>query len=102
MSLRNSSALARPECCSRTSKGDNHVQPSFAWSHTHKWSATEDLLRSRSRKYSEGPSRPHIRLSRSSSCNHRRGRDWFGATGEGRDFLRHATEIKTIWVPYGE
>jgi aldehyde dehydrogenase (NAD+) len=34
--------------------------------------------------------------------NHARARDWFGATGEGRQFLRHATEVKTIWVPYGE
>lgn len=34
--------------------------------------------------------------------NHGRSRDWFGAAGEGREFLRHATEIKTIWVPYGE
>ena len=28
--------------------------------------------------------------------------DWFGAPGEGRDFLRHACQIKNIWVPYGE
>jgi aldehyde dehydrogenase (NAD+) len=28
-------------------------------------------------------------------------RDWMGATGEGRVFLEQATEIKTIWVPYG-
>jgi hypothetical protein len=34
--------------------------------------------------------------------NHGRARNWFGAEGEGREFLRHATEIKTIWVPYGE
>jgi aldehyde dehydrogenase (NAD+) len=34
--------------------------------------------------------------------NHGRARDWFGPQGEGREFLRHATEIKTIWVPYGE
>ncbi len=34
--------------------------------------------------------------------NHGRARDWLGAQGEGRTFLRHATEIKTIWVPYGE
>ena len=31
-----------------------------------------------------------------------RARDWFGAQGEGREFLRQATEVKTIWVPYGE
>lgn len=29
-------------------------------------------------------------------------RDWAGAAGEGRAFLEPATEIKTIWVPYGE
>ncbi len=34
--------------------------------------------------------------------NNARARDWFGAAGEGRDFLRQATEVKTIWVPYGE
>jgi len=35
--------------------------------------------------------------------NHGRVRDWFDpALGEGRTFLRHATEVKNIWVPYGE
>ena len=34
--------------------------------------------------------------------NHARARDWFGAEGEGREFLRQATAVKTIWVPYGE
>jgi aldehyde dehydrogenase (NAD+) len=34
--------------------------------------------------------------------NHARARDWFGPDGEGRAFLRAATEVKTIWVPYGE
>ncbi len=34
--------------------------------------------------------------------NHARARDWMGPLGEGREFLRHATEVKTIWVPYGE
>ncbi|WP_434614538.1 aldehyde dehydrogenase family protein [Tabrizicola sp. M-4] len=29
-------------------------------------------------------------------------RDWFGPEGEGRAFLRQATTIKTVWVPYGE
>ena len=30
-------------------------------------------------------------------------RDWFSpAQGEGRDFLARATQIKNIWVPYGE
>ena len=29
-------------------------------------------------------------------------RDWLGAAGEGKAFLQAATEIKNIWVPYGE
>jgi aldehyde dehydrogenase (NAD+) len=30
-------------------------------------------------------------------------RDWMNArSGEGREFLRHATQIKNVWVPYGE
>ena len=29
-------------------------------------------------------------------------RDWHGAAGEGRAFLQAATEVKNIWVPYGE
>jgi aldehyde dehydrogenase (NAD+) len=29
-------------------------------------------------------------------------RDWKGAAGEGRVFLDQATEVKTVWVPYGE
>ena len=29
--------------------------------------------------------------------------DWFDPTqGEGRWYLRHATQVKNIWVPYGE
>jgi aldehyde dehydrogenase (NAD+) len=32
--------------------------------------------------------------------NHSRARDWMAS--EARSFLRHATEVKTIWVPYGE
>jgi aldehyde dehydrogenase (NAD+) len=32
-----------------------------------------------------------------------RGRDWYDAEqGEGREFLRQATQVKNIWVPYGE
>jgi aldehyde dehydrogenase (NAD+) len=34
--------------------------------------------------------------------NHGRGRDWAGPGGEGRAFRDAATEIKTVWVPYGE
>ena len=30
-------------------------------------------------------------------------RDWYDARqAEGREFLRHATEVKNIWIPYGE
>ena len=34
--------------------------------------------------------------------NHGRARDWLAPAAEGRAFLRHATEVKTVWVPYGE
>jgi aldehyde dehydrogenase (NAD+) len=35
--------------------------------------------------------------------NDGRTRDWFDpAQSEGREFLRHATQVKNIWVPYGE
>lgn len=29
-------------------------------------------------------------------------RDWLGETGEGKEFLDAATEIKTVWIPFGE
>ncbi len=34
--------------------------------------------------------------------NNARARDWFGPDGEGREFLHHATEVKTTWIPWGE
>ncbi|MDW4498395.1 aldehyde dehydrogenase family protein [Sulfitobacter sp. D35] len=34
--------------------------------------------------------------------NNGQSRDWAGAEGEGRAFLEAATEVKNIWVPYGE
>ena len=34
--------------------------------------------------------------------NHARSRDWSGQEGQGHAFLRAATEVKTIWIPYGE
>jgi aldehyde dehydrogenase (NAD+) len=35
--------------------------------------------------------------------NHGKSRDWFNPhEGETQVFLRHATQIKNIWVPYGE
>ena len=35
--------------------------------------------------------------------NEGRSIDWFDAQqGEGRWFLQHASQVKNIWVPYGE
>ncbi|RBI85524.1 aldehyde dehydrogenase [Rhodosalinus halophilus] len=34
--------------------------------------------------------------------NHGRARDWAGAEGESVAFLEAATEVKTVWVPWGE
>jgi aldehyde dehydrogenase (NAD+) len=35
--------------------------------------------------------------------NHGRARDWLDPeTGEGREFLMRCTQVKTIWVPYGD
>jgi aldehyde dehydrogenase (NAD+) len=34
--------------------------------------------------------------------NNGRDRDWFGPSGHGRPFLDASTEVKNIWVPYGE
>ena len=34
--------------------------------------------------------------------NHARARDWYATESVGRAFLRAATAVKTIWVPYGE
>ena len=32
-----------------------------------------------------------------------RSRDWFSARqGQGRDYLRQATQVKNVWIPYGE
>ncbi len=36
-------------------------------------------------------------------ANHGLSRDWFDSEqGEGRGFLRQATEVKNVWIPYGE
>jgi len=36
-------------------------------------------------------------------CNHGKRCDWLDRTqGQGPDYLRRATQIKNIWVPYGE
>jgi aldehyde dehydrogenase (NAD+) len=29
-------------------------------------------------------------------------RNWLSPEAQGREFLRHATQVKNIWVPYGE
>ena len=35
--------------------------------------------------------------------NHGRAINWTSASqGQGEDYLRHATQVKNIWVPYGE
>ncbi|WP_181699484.1 aldehyde dehydrogenase family protein [Chthonobacter albigriseus] len=34
--------------------------------------------------------------------NHGRRLDWSSSDAEGREFLRRATQVKNIWVPYGE
>jgi aldehyde dehydrogenase (NAD+) len=34
--------------------------------------------------------------------DHGRGFDWLADDGAGPEFLRHASQIKNIWVPYGE
>lgn len=35
--------------------------------------------------------------------SHGKARDWFNSEqSQGEEFLRHATQIKNIWVPYGE
>ncbi|SMR81627.1 aldehyde dehydrogenase (NAD+) [Aliiroseovarius halocynthiae] len=34
--------------------------------------------------------------------NNAHARDWMGTDGEGKSFLGQATEVKTVWVPYGE
>jgi aldehyde dehydrogenase (NAD+) len=31
------------------------------------------------------------------------GKDWLDPRfGEGKEFLRQATQVKNIWIPYGE
>ena len=53
-----------------------------------------------------GPKAGEKRLEEASAGNLKptwmlgEGVDW--ATAEGREFLRRACEIKTIWTPYGE
>jgi aldehyde dehydrogenase (NAD+) len=34
--------------------------------------------------------------------NNNQARDWFGAEGQGKEFLVASTEVKNIWIPYGE
>lgn len=34
--------------------------------------------------------------------NYGRAREWMGPEGEGRAFLESATEVKNVWIPYGE
>jgi aldehyde dehydrogenase (NAD+) len=40
---------------------------------------------------------------KSTWVTHGRSRDWFSVReGQGREYLRHATQIKNIWAPYGD
>ena len=39
---------------------------------------------------------------KSTWVDHGHARAWQEATGQGREFLRRATQVKNIWVPYGE
>lgn len=59
------------------------------------WSFSSSLLSSVIEKESAG------NLKRT-WVNNGFARDWMGAEGEGRAFLEQATEVKTVWVPYGE
>jgi aldehyde dehydrogenase (NAD+) len=34
--------------------------------------------------------------------DHGRAFDWFDPSSEGPAFLRHATQVKNIWIPYGD
>lgn len=34
--------------------------------------------------------------------NNARATDWMGSAGQGRAFLRAATDVKTVWIPFGE
>jgi len=39
---------------------------------------------------------------KSTWVNHGRARDWMSLVeGQGRDYLRHAVQVKTIWTPFG-
>jgi len=33
--------------------------------------------------------------------NHNKNRDWY-SNGQGKEFLKNATNVKNIWIPYGE
>ncbi|MFZ5963094.1 aldehyde dehydrogenase family protein [Thalassococcus sp. BH17M4-6] len=50
---------------------------------------------------SEGIERASAGNLKRSWVNDSRSRDWMSAEGEGRAFLDAATEVKTVWVPYG-
>ncbi|GGB04401.1 NADP-dependent aldehyde dehydrogenase [Brucella endophytica] len=56
-----------------------------------------------SRQGSELVEKASVGNLKSTWVNHGRSRDWLSAQqGQGRDYLRHATQIKNIWIPYGE
>jgi aldehyde dehydrogenase (NAD+) len=57
-----------------------------------------------------GSAEGSVAVEHASACNVKRSwvnngkaRDWFSPQhGEGRQFLRHATQVKNIWLPYGD
>ncbi len=60
------------------------------------WCFTEESSAAAAKAYSVGNLKQVF-------TNEGRAIDWFDpAQAEGRWFLRHATQVKNIWVPYGE
>jgi len=60
------------------------------------WCFTDEASASAAKSYSKGNLKQVF-------TNEGRSVDWFDVKqGEGRWFLQHATQVKNIWVPYGE
>ncbi|WP_144023230.1 aldehyde dehydrogenase family protein, partial [Brevirhabdus pacifica] len=51
---------------------------------------------------SEGIERASAADLKRTWVNHGRGLDWHAPAGGLKPFLEQATEVKTVWVPYGE
>jgi len=52
--------------------------------------------------HSEGVERASASNLKRTWVNNGAARDWMGSSGEGHAFLQAATDVKNIWVPYGE